>query len=353
MADQPRWRLDWPVPAPGRVARAVLKASPETFFVDEDLGIPGFPEEASYPDEGTVGGEGEHLCLRLEKSGDNTDYVAREVAAMAGCRHQDVGYCGLKDRHAVTRQWFSLYRPGQEAGDRDFIAMVNRRWPVLSAHRHVRKLRRGDHRGNHFVITLTDIDGEREVVESALEQLRMLGCPNYFGAQRFGHQGGNLERAIAMDPGRSRSRGRRGQSSRNREGMYFSAARSWLFNEVLAARVDQGCWRERLAGEPDPSTTTGPLWGDGGTAASDEQAALERAVVAGHPEMEKVFASTRMKPERRSLVLMPQDLAWQWQDTGALTLRFGLQPGQFATAVIGSVFELYDAGGESGVAQDQ
>ncbi|WP_375177288.1 tRNA pseudouridine(13) synthase TruD [Marinobacter mobilis] len=353
MSDQNRWRLDWPVPAPGRIARAVLKASPATFFVDEDLGLPGFPGDIATLDAIPLGGDGEHLCLRLEKRGDNTDYVARELAALAGCRHHDVGYCGLKDRHAVTRQWFSLYRPGQEEGDRELIERISQRWTVLAGHRHARKLRRGDHQGNAFVITLTGIEGDQGAIDSALAQVRALGCPNYFGPQRFGHEGGNLDRAIAMDPRRSRSRGRRGQSAQNRDGLYFSAARSWLFNEVLAARVEQGSWLDGMAGEPDPDMATGPLWGDGGTVATEAQEILEREVVAGHPEMEKVFASTRMKPERRPLKLMPKELSWQWNDDDSLTLRFALLPGQFATAVIGSVFRLYDAGGDSGVAEDR
>ncbi|SFM49288.1 tRNA pseudouridine(13) synthase TruD [Marinobacter zhejiangensis] len=354
MSEQQRWRLDWPVPAPGRVAKAVLKASPETFFVDEDLGQEGFPEEITSADALVVGGDGEHVCLRLEKTGDNTDYVARQLASLAGCRHHDVGYCGLKDRHAVTRQWFSLYRPGQEASDQTLIEQVSQRWPVLSAHRHARKLRRGDHRGNAFMITLVDVEGDREAIDSALHQVALQGCPNYYGRQRFGHDGGNLDRAIALDFSRPRHRGRRGQSSRNRDGMYFSAARSWLFNEVLAERVEVGNWLERFEGEPDPVAPTGPLWGDGGTTATGDQETLERRVVAEHPELAQVFSSTRMKPERRALALMPGALAWEWRDQHTLILRFHLLPGQFATSLIGSVFELTDAGGgDSGVAEDR
>ena len=107
------WRLDWPTSSGSRVASARIKSLPADFFVDEDL---------SMPDD--CDGGGEHLCLRLEKVGDNTDYVARQLATICGCRHFDVGFCGLKDRHAVTRQWFSLYRPGQEDEDASFIQAV-------------------------------------------------------------------------------------------------------------------------------------------------------------------------------------------------------------------------------------
>lgn len=345
------WRLAWPTPAPGRVGRAVLKSSPDTFFVDEDLGLPGFPDTHGASPLGEVSGGGEHLCLRLEKSGDNTDYVARQLAELSGCRHHDVGLCGLKDRHAVTRQWFSLYRPGMEAADPAFLELVGSRWPILAAHRYARKLRRGDHQGNYFIIALTDIEGSRDEIERALAAVRDRGCPNYFGPQRFGRDGGNLDRAITMKPGRSRSRGRRNQASRNRDGLYFSAARSWLFNEVLAARVEQGSWNQTLDGEPEAEGASGPLWGDGGTTATGLQETLERQVVDSHPEMAAVFADTRMKPERRSLILMPGNLSWQWRGENALALHFHLLPGQFATAMIGSVFELSDAGGITGVAE--
>lgn len=346
------WQLDWPASGAGRVAKATLKASPETFFVDEDLGLAGFPQ-ADGGASCEPGGSGEHLCLRLEKAGDNTDYVARQLAELAGCRHQDVGYCGLKDRHAVTRQWYSIYRPGQEADDAAFLERVRGRWTLLAAHRYVKKLRRGDHQGNVFAITLTDVDGDVQAIEAALTELADQGCPNYFGPQRFGRGGGNLDRAIAMasQPPR-RGRGRRGQAGRQRDGLYFSAARSWLFNQVLARRVEQGNWNRRLDGEPAVDTVTGPLWGDGGTVATGSQEALERRVTAAHPELLAVFADSRMKPERRALVLTPQAFSWQWVGEGRLLLRFWLAPGQYATSLLGNVFWLDDVAGAEGLAEE-
>ncbi|MCG8517017.1 MAG: tRNA pseudouridine(13) synthase TruD [Pseudomonadales bacterium] len=341
-ADPSPWCLDWPVSGEGRVGRAVLKVSPETFFVDEDLGLPGFPEECGADQRQ---GEGEHLCLRLEKCGDNTDYVARQLADLAGCQAHEVGVCGLKDRHAVTRQWFSIQRPGREAEDVDFVAAVAQRWPVLACHRFNRKLRRGDHRGNRFRITLVAVEGDRAAIESALNLVAREGCPNYFGRQRFGHNGGNLDRAIADAKKGHRPQRRRGHGNRQKAGLYLSAARSWLFNAVLAERVRQGNWHQRLPGEPDPERPTGPLWGDGGTRATEVQETLERRVVAAMPELEAVFAASRMSPERRPLVLLPGQLEWQRPSESELTLTFHLQAGQYATALIGNVFELQDASG--------
>nr|WP_284709309.1 tRNA pseudouridine(13) synthase TruD [Marinobacter sediminum] len=345
--------MDWPTSRGGRVARARLKSKPEDFRVDEDLGLEGFSGES---DLTAISGDGEHLCLRLEKSGDNTEYVARELAALSGCRSFDVGFCGLKDRHAVTRQWFSLYRPGLAEEDVAFIDKVAERWPVLSACRHNRKLRRGDHRGNRFAITLRQIRGDKTGIETALAGLKTQGAPNYFGPQRFGIAGANLDRAAAMGPDamnqgrRSGGRGRKGKGRAGRDAsknvLYFSAARSWLFNEVLALRVEKGNWFTPLDGEPglpgNESLVTGPLWGDGGTSAGGVQAELESGVVDGAPELLQLFSTTRMKPERRPLVVRPGELVWDWHNDGSLTLEFFLAPGQYATTILSDIFELED-----------
>jgi len=342
------WRLDWPTSSGGRVASARIKSLPADFFVDEDL---------SLPEDVTEGGE--HLCLRLEKVGDNTDYVARQLAAISGCRHFDVGFCGLKDRHAVTRQWFSIYRPGMEDEDPAFIRQVAEHWSVLAQHRQARKLRRGDHRGNRFELVLKDVVGDTAVVEAALVRVRDLGCPNYFGPQRFGHGGANLDRALVMDPTKLNRRGGRNAKKRGRgrptsgssdskNVLYFSAARSWLFNEVLAHRVEAGTWLEPLEGEPGACENqelmvTGPLWGDGGTEAVSVQGEIERSVVADHPQLAAVFSTTRMKPERRPLNMKPEGLDWQWDGNDQLRLTFRLAPGQYATSLLDDVFDITDA----------
>lgn len=356
------WRMDWPGSRGRRPGQAVLKACPEDFRVDEVLDR--LADESEVDDgnvaggkDGQVSGAGEHLCLRLRKSGDNTEYVARELAALAGCRDFDVGFCGLKDRNAVTTQWFSLYRPGMEAADAELVGQVSARWPVLAACRDRAKLRRGDHQGNRFEITLTEVQGDRAEIEAALHEVAAVGVPNYFGRQRFGHGGANLERAIGLTSRTLSSRKKRGRN-RNaaRDAMYFSAARSWLFNEVLARRVVDGSWNRILEGEPgssSPPGATGPLWGDGGTRASGAQGELEFEVVNSHPLIAAVFASTRMAPERRPLVLQPVGLSWQWLAADRLVLRFGLAPGEYATALLEDVFELREpAKDQSALADD-
>ncbi|WP_372988002.1 tRNA pseudouridine(13) synthase TruD [Marinobacter sp.] len=334
-AERGQWRLDWPT-SHGRVARAQLKSVPEDFGVEEIL-----------PVSGLIPGEGEHLCLLLKKTGDNTEFVARQLARMAGCRGFDVGFCGLKDRHAVTTQWFSLYRPGMESSDGDFIREVAVHWRVLASGRAPRKLRRGEHSANRFAIVLRNVEGLKAEIDEALNRLGEQGAPNYFGPQRFGRDGGNLDRALKIDPsqlnrraGRAK-RGSRGGRDGSKNVLYFSAARSWLFNEVLAARVSDGSWTTCLPGEPG-ERASGPMWGDGGTTATDDQEILEREVVGQWPELERLFAATRMQPERRPLVAQPQELNWEWQGVDTLEIRFVLPPGQYATTVLGDIFELED-----------
>lgn len=340
------WRLDWPTSSGRRVGAGLLKATPADFRVDEILDVSRCQG-------------GEHLYLQIEKTGDNTEFVARQLSGIAGCRPFDVGFCGLKDRHAVTRQWFSLYRPGLEHEDAGLIERVGQTWPVLSSCRGQKKLRRADHSGNWFDIVLSQVQGSRDRIDTALNLLREQGAPNYFGPQRFGHQGGNLDRAVTMNPASMISRRRGKMRGRNRSAsgsadaknvLYFSAARSWLFNEVLAERVDAGNWRNLLEGEPgldgvEDMLPTGPLWGDGGTGATGIQGEYERQVVSRYPRVEAVFSLTRMKPERRPLVLMPQGLQWVWLGGDRLRLSFGLMPGQYATTLLSDVFDSVTSGG--------
>ncbi|MFW5823552.1 MAG: tRNA pseudouridine(13) synthase TruD [Marinobacter sp.] len=341
------WRLDWPWPGEGPVGRAQLKARPEDFCVTEKLDTGGpIIELDPRPDPGpAIPGQGEHLLVYLEKTGDNTPWVAHRLGEMARCGDRGVGYCGLKDRHAVTRQWFSIQRPGQESTDGAFIRQLQQHWTVLAVARSGRKLRTGEHQANHFRIRLRNLSGDPDAIETRLETLRREGCPNYFGQQRFGHAGGNLERAVAMatGPDRRRRGGRAGGGAR--QGLYLSAARSWLFNEVLAERVERQDWQQMLDGEPAP-WPSGPLWGDGGTLATGAQEALEREVVARHPEVAAVFAGSRMAPERRPLVLAPADLAWAFSGAGdapSLDVSFTLQPGQYATTLLGAVVAIGEA----------
>jgi len=318
------WRLDWPAAWGGPAGSGRIKVVPEDFFVEEVAGQP-------------LDGQGEHLYLFLEKTGDNTRYVAGEIARLAGCRPMDVSFSGLKDRNAVTRQWFSIYRPGQS--DEQLLASVASRWRLLDHGRHGRKLRRGDHRANRFRLRLQQLVADRKDLMERLARVSRDGCPNYFGAQRFGHDSANLDAAAALDPGRLRGRS-------FKRGIYLSAARSWLFNEYLASRVEAGDWRERLTGDPGTGEPTGPLYGDGGSDAGEPLRSRENAVIEAYPVFRRLLDSARVRPERRMLILLPVDMEWELSgDT--LELNFELPTGAYATSVLAEILRQESCSGDA------
>lgn len=200
----------WPHACGEAPVRARLRATRAAFQVEELLGFE--------PD-----GEGEHCCLWVEKEGVNTAEVARRLARFAGIREADVSWSGMKDRHAITRQWFSLHLLKREVDWRDWADPSVR---LLQVSRHSRKLRRGTHRGNRFVIRLDDIEGDLSAFEARLDQIGQQGVPNYFGPQRFGRDGNNIEAARQwLAAGRPRK-------PRHLQALWLSSLRSLLFNEV-------------------------------------------------------------------------------------------------------------------------
>lgn len=207
---------------------AVLKAVAEDFQVDEVLDI-------------ALSGEGEHLWLWVEKRNLNTEEAARRIARAAGVPLRMVSYAGLKDRQALTRQWFSLHLPGKS--DPDLAAAENESLKILQRSRHQRKLQRGAHSANGFTLRLTELRGERAALDARLERIRDQGVPNYFGLQRFGHEGGNLHGA--------REFAGRGElpEQRNLRSRLLSAGRSYLFNRVLAERVAAATWDRAQVGD--------------------------------------------------------------------------------------------------------
>lgn len=181
---------------------------------------------------------------------------ARQIARLAGVETRDVGYCGLKDRHALTRQWFSVYLP--KGPEPDWSELNSDSVQVIEISRHRQKLRRGQHRANQFVLWLRDVSGDRGAVEQRLKCAAGQGVPNYFGEQRFGIDAGNLQAAERMLVAGSKIK------NRSKKSMVLSAARAWLFNQVLAARVEQGLWQQPLEGDVlIDGLPTGPLWGRG------------------------------------------------------------------------------------------
>ncbi len=314
----------------------VLKSRPEDFRVEEVLGY-----EAD--------GEGEHVLLHVEKTGLTTDGLARELGRFAGVPSVGIGYAGLKDRHAVTTQRISLQLAGKP--EPDWSSFPNPQVKILEAVRHRRKMKRGALRGNRFVLVLREIKGDRDAAEAVLARIASQGVPNYFGEQRFGREGGNVAKARAMFAGR--------RVDRDTRGFLLSAARSEIFNAVLARRVEQGSWASGLGGEiwslagsrswfgpEDPDAPllerlargdihpSGPLWGQGDTPASGEAGLLERDVAAACEDLAQGLADARMDQDRRALRLIPAAMSWTWLEAEVLQLQFELPAGAYATTVV-------------------
>jgi tRNA pseudouridine13 synthase len=315
---EPIRKLQWPRTLPASGAQATLKSLNEDFKVTE---------LALQPPAGT----GEHLWLDIEKSGTNTAYVAQVLAQAAGVQERDVGYAGLKDRHAVTRQWFSIYLPrGQAPG------LAGLEQPPIKLHqisRHTKKLRPGDLLGNRFQILLRHVTGERSAIDSNLRAVASHGVPNYFGAQRFGFDGSNVEQGRALLAREIRVR------NPKKKGIYLSAVRSFIFNEVLALRIQQGLWGQALPGDvlDNAGLPTGPLWGRGRVATQGAAQALEKAVAERHAALCDGLEHAGLDQERRGLVARPSDMAWCWPQPDQLELSFTLPPGVYATSVLDEI----------------
>lgn len=308
----------WPRAYPASGATATLKAFNEDFIVTElPLQLPT--------------GAGEHVWLEVEKNGANTAFVAERLAEAAGVQTWDVGYAGLKDRHAITRQWFSLYLPKGETPE--LTALEHPEFKVLSQSRHVKKLRPGDLQGNHFRILLRDVTDSREAIEANLRAVVAQGVPNYFGAQRFGHDGGNVEQGRAMLAREIRVR------NPKKKGIYLSAVRSFVFNEVLGQRIRQGLWGQALPGDVMDAAgrPTGPLWGRGRVSTTDEAQALENSIATHHAALCDGMEHAGLDQERRALVAHPADLTWDWPQADQLVLSFSLPAGTYATSVLSEV----------------
>ena len=335
---------DWPRAHGGAVVHGQIRVRNSDFEVSEDLGF-------------EFSGAGEHDFLRVRKDGANTQWVADRLAQHAGVRATDVGFAGLKDRHALTTQWFSVPAPGRESADWGAFAAPG--VEILEQHRHDRKLRRGAHRGNQFRLCLRADKIDHEVVAAQLQRIGQLGVPNYFGEQRFGRMAGNLDSALELFSGK--------RLKRRVKGMALSAARSFLFNEILGERVRNQTWDQLLPGdcaslagsasffavaEPDAALLkrcrefdihpSAALWGRGQPATAGDVTALEASVCERHASLAAGLEEHGLTQGRRATRLMPVGLQWEFVDDG-VWLNFYLESGAFATTVLRELADFADA----------
>ncbi len=271
-------------------------------------------------------GEGEHLWLLISKKDQNTSWVAGILAKLAGIKRNDVGYCGMKDRFAITTQWFSLHVPGR---DLDLDTLVHSDFTILRTARHNKKLRRGMHQGNRFKIVLREFEVEEKSFDDRMKLISRYGVPNYFGEQRFGHQGNNLhevQKLIMAD---------KLKGNRHGTGLYLSAARSWLFNLVLARHIDNADGSlDRL------QDYTGPLWGRGRSSADRNAASVEEQVLKDWQDWCYALEHAGLKQERRNLTLRSDNVLYDWIEPNQLSLEFSLSRGCFATALLREIAQL-------------
>jgi tRNA pseudouridine13 synthase len=296
-------------------------------------------------------GEGEHVWLLIRKRMENTATVARRLAHCARVPLRQVSYAGLKDRHAVTEQWFSVHLAGQP--DPDWSTVNSETLVLVRQAHHRRKLRRGALAGNAFRIRVHKVSGDPAMLEERLKQVAAQGVPNYFGEQRFGHGASNLQTASRLFAGTA------GKLTRHQRGLVLSAARSFLFNRVLAQRVNDASWNRVIPGDAlqlsgthsffvadrvDPELErrvrrmdvhpTGPLAGAGDTPVTGDARQLEAVCLADQQAWREGLARAGLRQERRALRLPVKGLAWSWLQPDCLELTFRLTAGAYATSVL-------------------
>lgn len=315
-----------------------LKQTPEDFVVEE---IPAYAPS----------GEGEHLYLWIEKRGVNTVDAARTLANALETPFAEVGWAGLKDRQAVTRQWLSFHCTRTPRPDEFNLEGVR----VLQSTRHLNKLRTGHLRGNRFQLRLANVPaGHEQHAQACLAQLSQHGLPNYYGAQRFGHAGRNLHSAYRMVV-----QGERPPGKPFLRKLFVSALQSALFNAWLAQRLERGLFGQVLSGDvlrkedtgglfvcSDPSTDhersdrweislTGPMFGSRMKSPEADALTLEAEVL----ERWGIDAACLKRAEkygegtRRAARVRPESVQCERiQDD--LQLSFDLPKGSYATVLV-------------------
>ena len=310
-----------------------LKAEFADFIVREELGYP-------------LAGEGEFVAVKVRKT--NTLFVGEQLAKFVGISAKNMSYAGLKDRHAVTEQWFCLHLAGKETPD--FSAFECEGVEILEVTRHNRKIRTGALEGNYFELLLRDVE-ETDELKQRLNQLQAVGFPNYFTEQRFGRDGHNLTQAQRWASGEISVKDRKKRS------FYLSAARSEVFNLVVSQRIADQQMQTILSGDylqlagsnsffevkeedlvqsqqrldENDVLLTAPLIGENSLEQNGNE--REKAIVAQHENLISLMKKERMNAARRAMLCKPQDLRWQFEPEG-LRLTFFLNSGSYATGLV-------------------
>ena len=314
---------------------------------DEDFEVEEVP---SYEPSGS----GEHLYLWVEKRGMAPEHFARTIAQRLGTHPGNIGTAGLKDRHAVTRQWVSVPRECEANVPKLDGGGIR----ILKTGLHTNKLKPGHLRGNRFRLLIRDAD--RAVnVGAILHRIRTHGLPNFYGPQRFGRDGSTVELGWQCLAGRA--------PRRIRPFLFrfaLSAVQSLLFNDYLARRLTDGLLRTVLEGDvmarwplgalfvardvpaeqvrfdARETVTAGPMFGKKTFAAEAVAADREAEVLKSHnlsPASFGGFGKLVLGTRRHNLIYL-DDLTATWEPDG-LRLNFTLPAGSYATVLLAEVMK--------------
>ncbi len=327
----------WAYAFGGVAGTAKIRSSSDDFMVEELLGF-------------DLSGEGEHIYLQIQKSEENTEYIARQLAKFANLPSRAVSYAGLKDRHALTTQWFSVHLPGKK--ELAWNSFETSSIKILSSKRHLKKLKKGALKGNRFFLILRNWQGDCSQANTIMESIQSSGIPNYFGEQRFGIDYNNLERAKELFSGKK-------FSNRHKRGLYISAARSFLFNHILSQRVTENTWNQAISGdlmmfdqsnsyfkadEIDDSIKqrvqakqihpSGPLWGKGSPESSLAAFDIEQQIADRYDVFSNGLEQIEAAPAQRPLRVNVENFCWEWLSNTEFKLSFTLPAGSYATCVL-------------------
>jgi len=326
-------------------SKGIIRQQPEDFMVIEHNDV-SFTES------------GEHWWLKVEKINSNTAWVATQISSACKVPARQVGFAGIKDRHAITQQWFSVQLP--KIRDLDEIkAKLPDEITIIDNHWHKNKIKTGFLTCNEFRLRIRDIQGDKAQIEANLETIKRQGAPNYFGPQRFGHNLNNIQQAKDWFAGTIKV------NNKNLRGLLISTARSHIFNLIVAHRIAHKTWNQVIPGDilqlnqshswfhaqdatSDELTQrlaafdihlTAALWGEDDVQSTDQCAKIESQIADTQAAYQPGFISHRVKQDRRAIRIHPEAMSHHWEGHDLL-LNFKLQAGAYATSILREMIQI-------------
>jgi len=318
-----------------------IKTVPEDFIVDE---IPAYEPS----------GTGEHLFIHITKKGITTKDVQKALAHKFNIKMKDVEFAGIKDKHALTSQFFSAWLLDKQ--DPELVYSLEEELPVKinSAKFHQRKIKKGHLWGNQFDILIRNIDSSTEEAlertHKIISEIHKQGLPNFYGTQRFGIEGDNAQQGFEI------LKGERNIRNKWLKRFLLSSFQSHVFNHYLCKRIEQGLFSQIMPGDiakkqdtggifvvEDQETDqqrfdrkeicfTGPMFGKKMTPAQDEALSFEQAIMEENNITTEEFRKAKVNGTRRAGIILPQISASSEEE--GIRVKFSLPKGAFATIVL-------------------